>query len=79
MQRVSVQSINSFSNEIITEMGRIYFILNKRDTADANHHLQCLFCEKENHRLCLCGEKIRKKYVKVAVWLSRGMNIDIKT
>lgn len=51
MQRVSVQSINSFSNEIITEMGRIYFILNKRDTADANHHLQCLFCEKENHRL----------------------------
>lgn len=45
-QRVSVQSINSFSNEIITEMGRIYFILNKRDTADANHHLQCLFCRK---------------------------------
>ena len=23
--------------------------------------------------------KIRKKYVKEAVWLSRGMNIDIKT
>ena len=72
MQRVSVQSINSFSNEIITEMGRIYFILNKRDTADANHHLQCLFCEKENHRLCpwyqkgyaYAEKKIRKKYVK---------------
>lgn len=45
-KRVPVQSINSFSNEIITEMERMYVILNKRGTADANNHLQCLFYRK---------------------------------
>lgn len=45
-KRVSVQSINSFSKEIITEMERMYVILNKRGTADASNHLQCLFYRK---------------------------------
>lgn len=47
MQRVSVQSINSFSNEIITEMGRIYFILNKRNTAELTIICSVFFVKKK--------------------------------
>ena len=44
------------------------------------------FCEKENYVLCpwyekgyaYAEKKQAEKYVKKAIWLSKGMNIDIK-
>lgn len=57
MQKISVGLFDSFFNDIITETKRIYFNLNKQDTADADYHLQCpyiYFARKCFHDLQLC-------------------------